>query len=1044
MFIVAEDCNKELSVRTLARLKTLTPEHLEYLTKIRGLDKEWVKANCFSITAEEASQILGYKVYSDGILILGENGYFQFKPDKPYKNLKKEKTAKYQTPRGVDYDAWLPKHPTIENFWEDVEAIKKMSIEIDGHPCIELTEGNIKAITGCQNDIATISVVGVWMGAKKTKNKVYKKLVKSLERLADLGFGFIFAFDADCFRKPQVMKAQRELGQLLLLKGVPVLTCTGHWKEEDGKGMDDLIQNKGIDEYRKILMNAQDFREWQAEHFDPDDPGAIKPLSHQQIAEKIASEYKKKWKWCSDLQSWLKYDEEAQTWDLKKNDVFSMFINQYLIDNEQPNNIKYKNEIIRYLRDTWGVEHWKEDDESYIPFNNVVYEHATKKVHENSPDFNFTWCLPHNYEVNGSTEFPIIDEWLDWLTQGSKYHKEVLIAYAAATLKGYIKLHKFLYLIGKGGSGKTTYTDLLTKLVGKRNTGALNIDQLDNENMMFSAMNKRLVVFGDQDPVGKKIKNFKRLTGGELISARQLYKDTITFQFKGRCVVTSNFPFIFASATSRALDRRLILIECNNKLDEENQEDMMEKFDPEMSAFSKYLLSLDDKYIKNLLNNFGKGKEKSAESLSYQMEADAMLSWINDWVIFDNKESTRIGSKKDEWFAKEYLPEISTLYGSFCKYAGDTKREIKNLQTFSRELIEKAEVLGYDLKKVKKRWNGQNPTNVLIGIRLRTEKDYDIPTLEEQRRQEANLQSPEEENEVYTYNPDTEGITDNVDSVDPLRGSSRQSFEEKISDEEVKDSITDKEPPRVDISQQSDEEKGNDIKEDLPSFEEKKETRSPLVEENIVDINSINYNDFPCSQELNDEERIKRITEISKLVLYATEPLHFDVVRKLGIYSNDEINWVWANVCSDEDKARIHQLLSNKDNLPKEEENKPSLEEEPQKTIIEQENKPSPEEKPPQATIKKKKSVEVDYSTFPHLTCDGIRAKENKAQEIKRRLIEATTAYQLDMIKAFYGKDQILWVEDNILSLTEKDYIEEIYHPSQMNIDWTKDEEQLE
>jgi hypothetical protein len=74
-----------------------------------------------------------------------------------------------------------------------------------------LTEGVFKALAGCSNGIPTISLLGVEQGltgkARDPENQRF--LVPALRKLAEAGFGFIIAFDADAATNPNVAAAER-------------------------------------------------------------------------------------------------------------------------------------------------------------------------------------------------------------------------------------------------------------------------------------------------------------------------------------------------------------------------------------------------------------------------------------------------------------------------------------------------------------------------------------------------------------------------------------------------------------------------------------------------------------------------------------------------------------------------------------------------------------------------------------------------------------------------------------------------------------------
>ncbi len=60
-------------------------------------------------------------------------------------------------------------------------------------------------------------------------------------------------------------------------------------------------------------------------------------------------------------------------------------------------------------------------------------------------------------------------------------------------LRGRNDLQKFLHLIGGGGSGKSTFTTLLTALIGEENTVTLNLTDLEDKHEIARIFGKRLV-----------------------------------------------------------------------------------------------------------------------------------------------------------------------------------------------------------------------------------------------------------------------------------------------------------------------------------------------------------------------------------------------------------------------------------------------------------------------------------------------------------------------------------------------------------------------
>jgi len=112
--------------------KELNPQHYQQCCgtdvskKQRGLNPEWIEANCRSLNQQEATEMLRYPARSGGIAIEGSNGQFQLRPDKPWGGKPRQKAPKYRTAAGDEYTALLPKHPTDPTYWTDIEALKQL------------------------------------------------------------------------------------------------------------------------------------------------------------------------------------------------------------------------------------------------------------------------------------------------------------------------------------------------------------------------------------------------------------------------------------------------------------------------------------------------------------------------------------------------------------------------------------------------------------------------------------------------------------------------------------------------------------------------------------------------------------------------------------------------------------------------------------------------------------------------------------------------------------------------------------------------------
>lgn len=401
------------------------------------------------------------------------------------------------------------------------------------------------------------------------------------------------------------------------------------------------------------------------------------------------------------------YCWKGNVWERQqKDDTFQATVQQIADANGWRNRaVNITNGIHREVSSRLLKQRWDELDH-LLPFQDGVFDLQTKTFRPHNKDDGLTWCLPRNYETCDRS-FPKIDAWLTQVSNGSESTKHLLMCWLNAVLTGKHHIQKFLHLLGRGGSGKGTYQRLCMALIGQNNAHVSNL-AVFNQNRFEpgNLLDKRLVIFADEDKYSGDLGVFKSATGGDLLRCEQKNKDAYPFMFKGLAMVNSNFP-VFAGDKSSGLARRVIPIEFTLKVTESERKDLDKEFEPELPALTHYLLTLPDREVEQTLIQSSRNSAVEALSLKLRLRTDSLTAWINECVIRESGAESPIGNSKGSLFQ---------LYGNYCRWCEDSGNFPVASKEFSPQLVELCRtILQWEEVEVVHRRDG----NKLVGLRLR-------------------------------------------------------------------------------------------------------------------------------------------------------------------------------------------------------------------------------------------------------------------------------------------------------------------------------------
>lgn len=661
----------------------LSDKHYKECVIKRGLNPEWVAANCRSMDIKEASDRLGYRAKSAGIWLEGVNGFGQYRPNQPWKADDEKKAAKYRTAFGEEYDAMLPKHPTNSSYWEDLEALKALCYIIDGHPCLILTEGLFKAICGCSHDFPTVALAGVEQGLTSAKDDPQGKrfLVPILEKLCRAQFGFIIAFDADDSTETNknVIKAQRKLAYQLAKFKVPVYIATGSWSAEEGKGMDDYIQANGSDAFRNnILAKVVNFEAWERQFKEEED----KKFSESSIASQIAGDYRAKLAWHVSNKAWYWYEahQKRGVWgEIPKEEAMSIVITEVEAKTRHFSS-SFINGILTLLKSKLRINDW-EVRPGFICLQDCVLDVNTLKEYPHEPGYRMLSQLPFKWSDRAVGCDPI-KQWLLEICEGRENWVQVLRAAINATVteRGG-KLQRYMELIGAGGTGKGTLLRLVQALLGKENYAITTLKQLEQNRFETAAFyGKKAVFITDSERYTGDVSTLKALTGyDDLRHEKKGVQQTGSFKFTGTVWVAANEAMQSTDYTNATARRRLSM-PFNRVVPPHQRRDLEKEFAPYLPGLLCWVLEMSEDEINSyFVDTNNKVSSLAAFSKEVLTETNPLANWADECLYYDPKAETGIGDISQN--------PLEFLYPNYAAWAANSGQGTMNKQRFSGTLL---------------------------------------------------------------------------------------------------------------------------------------------------------------------------------------------------------------------------------------------------------------------------------------------------------------------------------------------------------------------
>jgi putative DNA primase/helicase len=373
------------------------------------------------------------------------------------------------------------------------------------------------------------------------------------------------------------------------------------------------------------------------------------------------------------------------------------------------------------------LDEWTKD-KNLLPLKNGVLDIKNRTLVPYQRSDRFNCQLPYSYDSDAKIQ--VIDEWLRDATGNDPEQIKVIRAFAKIAIAGG-EVQKFLELIGRAGTGKSTLVRLLVSAIGKENQITTDLKNLEaNRFEGASLYGKRLAVINDSSRYGGEVANLKALTGGDPIRfEKKNQQQGQSFVFDGVVVIVANEP-IQTTDYSSGLIRRRMPVSFNRQVNDQDKAKWLSiggierAMTNELSGFLNWVLDLPDSEVRLAIG--GINGQMTAIQRNHLVSTNKLAAWIDENCIAKQDVIYYVGvstkSIKDQYQREQLIRE--KLYSNYEQWCLETNINPIGHARFTEQLIDVAKQCGLDVSEQNKTSKGKP----IRGLAIRNDLHTKYPT----------------------------------------------------------------------------------------------------------------------------------------------------------------------------------------------------------------------------------------------------------------------------------------------------------------------------
>lgn len=321
-------------------------------------------------------------------------------------------------------------------------------------------------------------------------------------------------------------------------------------------------------------------------------------------------------------------------------------------------------------------------NKNLICFKNGVWDISTQELLPHDSKYLQTIQIPHN--VGEFKEFK--DTKLYGFLQKTKLPDEdidMLLKYMAYCLTLNYGLKTFIILCGQSNTGKSVLLRFIESLIGKQNTSALSMHELNMRFYPAQLYNKLLNACGDNNSMPlSSIDNLKKITGGDEIMHEKKGKEPFFFVPFCKLIFSFNQLPLQLEEKSNAFYKRMRILYMNNELF--LNDDYVNDLVGSVEEVIPYLLTLLP------VTEIPRTKRSNNMVESLRQDSDSIHAFL----------SKRCKFGEDEFVVKQ------SLYDQYVQFCIENGREAHKKHSFMRSMRSQGFIEARDPRTRESIWKG--------------------------------------------------------------------------------------------------------------------------------------------------------------------------------------------------------------------------------------------------------------------------------------------------------------------------------------------------